>query len=215
MAKYPFHETVQDYFFDFDYNKPNGDRDILCDMRNPDNMVGHQQRAFSIFWAIKQCSPLDLGLDLGSHKGLSPYCIHVDLYYGNGKPHPYYGGECPTDVLCDAGKLNVFPSNAFPLVVSNHSIEHMPAIGDAGIIDMLCNQWLRVLRPGGIIAMVIPDNDSFDVMASDRDHKHAWGHSNFKERILGAVMKQTGAELLEYNTFHNNFSFNIVLRKKS
>lgn len=212
MAKYNFYDDVQKYFPDFDYNNPSGDRKVLCDMRNPENMVGHQQRAFTVYWALKQCSPLDLGLDLGSHRSLSPYCIHVDLYYGNGSPHPFYGGECPTDVLCDASKLIPFPSNAFSYVSSNHSIEHMPG-KDNDIVNMLCNEWLRVLRPGGILAMIIPDNDAFDVLASDKDHKNAWGHSDFKQRVLNKVIERTGAELVEYNSFDNHFSFNVVLAK--
>ncbi len=213
MFKYDFYTNIQQYFPEFDYNNPAGDRDVLCDMRNPGNMVGHQQRAFTVYWALKQCNLLDLGLDLGSHRGLSPYCIHVDLYYGNGKPHPYYGGEVSADVLCNASKLVPFPTNTFPFVSSNHSVEHMPG-NDNDIIDMLCNEWIRVLRPGGVLAMIIPDNDSFDVMASDKDHKNAWGRNDFRHRILDPMLAKSGAELIEYSTFNNNFSFNVVIRKK-
>ena len=217
---YNFYKEVQNFFPEFDYNAPVGDRSVLCNFNNPKNAVGHQQRAFSIFWALKQCGPLDLGLDLGSHRGLTPYCMHIDLYYGNGKPHPFYDTarsywteETCADIVCDASQLTPFPNNVFPLVTSNHSLEHMPG-DDEAIINMLCDQWLRVLRTGGILAMVIPDNDCFDVLASDKDHKNAWGHTDFQWRILDKVLSRGQATLIEYNTLLNNFSFNVVLRKK-
>lgn len=231
---HPFHETVQTYFTDFNYHTPNGDRTVLCDMRNRDNMVGHQQRAFSVYWALKTCGPLDLGLDVGSSRGMTPYCIHVDKF-GDGKPHPIYGGGAyRSDVLGDASSLSVFPSDTFPLVVSNHSLEHMPGFpgmpwtveaqaaaglhtalqqaNDRTIVTTLRTEWLRVLRPGGILAMCIPDNDHFDVMGCDKDHKHAWGASNFEARILNHLSDL--ADRIEYNTLDNHFSFDVVLRKK-
>src|SRR6266702_5853846 len=212
-SKYPFHEEVQKYFPDFDYTKPAGDPNVLCDMSHPENKVGHQQRAFSVFWALKQCGPLDLGLDLGSHRGLTPYCIHVDRYYDNANEHPFYGGKAPADVIADANSLSAFPSNTFPLVMSSHSLEHMGTTGDdKDIAHLLAAHWVRVLRPGGVLAMIIPDNDAFDVLPSDKDHKHAWGASDFEARILDRVSDLV--EVVEFNTFKNMFSFDVVLRKR-
>lgn len=217
MANEIIHPQVLPYFPNYDYNKCVGDPAVICNMKNPGNMVGHQQRAFSVWWALKCCSPMDLGIDVGSSRSMTPYCIHVDLY-GTGLPHPYYGGGgYHSDVLLDGSDLSpVFPKNTFPLIVSNHSLEHMPATqfggGDKGIIEVL-KQWISTLRQGGILAMIIPDNDHFDVMACDKDHKHAWGHSNFRSRVLDRVIIETGTELVEYDTLKNNFSFNVVLRK--
>ena len=209
------HPVVQQYFPGFDYKSPAGDRAVLCDMRNPGNMVGHQQRAFSVWWALQTCSPLDLGLDLGSPKGLTPYCIHVDLF-GTGQSHPFYGGgPYLADIAYNAASIDQFvPKNSMPFINSNHSLEHMPAIGgDIGIIDLVC-RWIELLRSGGVLAMVIPDNDYFDVMASDKDHKHAWGHTDFGMRVLDHVAKRSNSEVVEFDTFDNHFSFNVVLKKR-
>lgn len=206
---YHFHEEVQRYFPGFDYRSPAGDRSVLCDMRNPGNMVGHQQRAFSCWWALKQCNPLDLGLDLGSPRGLTPYCIHVDIF-GTGAPHPFYGGgPYLADVARDASDVSMFPESAFPFINSNHSLEHMP--GD--IVELLL-RWTSRLRPNGILAMVLPDNAHFDVMASDKDHKNAWSATDFKPRVLGPLLARSSLELLEYDTLQNHFSFDVVLRKR-
>lgn len=210
-----FHKEVLQHFPNYDYNHPAGDRAVLCDFRNPKNQVGQQQRAFSIFWALRQCHALDLGLDLGSHKGLTPYCIHVDLF-GSGAQHPFYGGEYRADVVWDASHLApAFPEKNYPYITSNHSLEHMgtkPTSNDSEAVGIVCG-WIRALRPGGILAMVVPDNDCFDVRKSDKDHTNAWGHSDFKRRVLDEVMQATGAELVEYDTFKNHFSFNVVLRR--
>lgn len=210
------HAQVLPFFPDYKYWAPAADRDVppsvLRDMRHPKNAVGHQQRALTVYWALRMCGPLDLGLDVGSHRGLTPYCVHVDLY-GDGRVHPFYGGgPYRSDVVADAMKLSVFPSDTFPLVASNHSLEHMPG-DDGAIVNMLRNEWLRVLRPGGVLAMCVPDNDHFDVMASDKDHKNAWGARDFRPRVLDRVLAGGGVELIEYDTLDNHFSFNVVLRK--
>lgn len=219
--KYPFHEETQKWFPDFDYRKPNGDRNVICDMRDPNNGVGYQQRAFSCWWALERCGPLDLGLDLGSPRGLTPHCIHVDVF-GNGDSHPFYGGGAyRADVTIDASHLGIFPKDTFPLVMSNHSLEHMGSLrvtpitlldSDSEIVHILRNEWIRVLRPGGILAMIVPDNDAFDVLAGDKDHKHAWGASDFKFRITDHLSDLV--ELVDFDTLRNHHSFDVVLRKK-
>ncbi len=211
---YPFHVQVQEFFKDFDYRNPAPEIRERCDMSRPDNVVGHQQRAFSTYWAIQKCSPTDLGLDFGSPKGLTPYCVSVDVF-GDGSVHPFYGGgRYMADVVRDAADVSCFPKDAWPLVNSNHSLEHMTAPGDAGIVSLL-ESWFSLLRPGGVLAMIVPDNDYFDVMASDKDHRHAWGHTDFRARVLDETIRRTGAELVDYDTLNNKFSFDVVLRKHS
>jgi SAM-dependent methyltransferase len=183
-------------------------------MRRPDNIVGHQQRAVSTYWAVQRCSPTDLGLDFGSQRGLTPNCIAVDIF-GDGGVHPFYGGgRYLSDVVRDAADTSCFPKDAWPLICSNHSLEHMRAPDDEGVVRVL-ESWFSLLRPGGLIVMVVPDNDHFDVMASDKDHCHAWGHSDFRGRVLDEMIRKTGAELIDYDTLNNNFSFDVLLQRNS
>jgi hypothetical protein len=208
------HAAVCEYFPDFDYRTCVGDRNIICRMDSGDgNKVGHQQRAFSVWWALETCGPLDLGLDIGAHRGLTPFGIHLDKFYDNKNAHPFYGGVTGADVVADGTKLHdLLPPSTFPCIGSNHSLEHMPVNGDAGTVELL-KGWMSLLRPGGILAMVVPDNDWWDVMSSDRDHKNAWGARNFRPRVLDAVLRDTGATLVEYDTLDNHYSFNVVVRK--
>jgi hypothetical protein len=207
------HSGTWEKYPDFDYHRPAGDASVWHDMRNPLNQVGHQQRAFNVWWALETCGPCDLGLDLGSPKGLTPYCIHVDVF-GNGGEHPFYhGGPYQSDIAWDATRIaEIVPPNSIPHVCSNHSLEHMPAAGDPGIVRVLAT-WMKLLRKDGILALIVPDNDAFDVLASDKDHKHAWGARDFHRRILDPLLVQGGTELVEYDTLRNHFSFNAVLKK--
>jgi SAM-dependent methyltransferase len=209
-AAYPgVHATVCDFYPDFNYRVPATDREVIADMRDPRNCCGHQQRAVTIWHAIEQCGPTDLGLDIGSHRGLTPYCIHVDKFYDGKTPHPIYGGVISADVVADGTELDkIFPPNTFPYVCSNHSLEHMP--GD--IVDLL-SSWLRLLRPGGVLAMVVPDADFWDVKGSDPDHKTVWGHSDFRPRVLDPLLARGGVQLVDFDTLNNRFSFDVILRK--
>ena len=217
-AAYPdVHPAVREYFPDFDYRQCVGDRNIICRMDSgPDNKVGHQQRAHSCFWALEHGGPLDLGLDLGSPRGMTPYAIHVDIF-GDGRVHPIYGGgPYLSDIVYDASQITkIVPAvPSCPFIISNHSLEHMPG-GDREIADLLV-WWLSRVRPGGVLAMIIPDNAWFDVLKSDPDHKNAWSHDDFKPRVLDEVLRRSGSptELVAYDTLDNHFSFDCVLRAR-
>lgn len=279
VTHYPgIHEEVQQYFPGFQYwaPEPPAMRSVYCDMSHPQNQVGHQQRAFTAYYAVRFCGPLDLGLDLGSTRGLTPYCIHVDKY-ATGQANPLYIGhdQVWSDVNADMVDLSVFPSDCFPLVTSNHSLEHVdvarylpsevprypyppPFDGsaqdrvafdrwkktvwtawksgplavwtrdyprwrdayDAGIVQLLREQWIRVLRPplerhrkepGGLLVLCIPDGQYFDVLTSDADHKHCWSAEDFRPRVLDKLLDLV--EVLEYDTLKNKFSFNVVARR--
>ena len=152
IEAYPdVHREVHEAFPEFDYHNPAGDRSVALTYSHPENKVGHQQRAFCLWWATELCGPLDLGLDLGSHRGLTPLCVHVDKLYDGVHEHLFYGGVASADVVQDATALSALPPNTFPLVVSSHSIEHMPAPGDDGIVAVL-ELWLSKLRSGGVLA---------------------------------------------------------------
>lgn len=205
------HEHLLPFFPDYDYRKPAPG--VVVDYRKPDNACGHQQRAVTTWWALQMGGPLDLGLDFGSHRGLTPYAIHVDAYYDNETEHRFYGGKIPCDLKADAADPSrFFCPSTFPFIASNHSLEHMPADGDAGIVALL-RRWVSLLRVGGVLVMVVPDNDHWDVMASDRNHYHAWGASDFPRRVLEPLLAGGGLDLVEFNTLGNFFSFQVVLRR--
>lgn len=226
LAAFPdTHPQVLPFFPDHDYRHPVPG--AIVDFSNPANCTGHQQRAFTTWWAIEKCGPLDFGLDLGSPKGLTPLCAHVDVFgYGDEHPLERYKGKrqdgslqpssYKSDFAYDAANIHeIVPKGSLPYICSNHSLEHMPPRGnDVAIVEMICN-WLSLLRPGGVFAAVVPDNDYVDVLRIDPDHKNAWGHSDFQRRVLDKVLHRGTSRLVEFDTFNNRFSFNLVLERTS
>lgn len=205
------HATVQHYFPDFDYRRREG---LDLNYASLSNVVGHQQRAMTCWWAVEKCAPLDLGLDFGSHRGLTPLCIHVDKWYDNQNEHPIYGGKIPTDIIADvsaAESLRAFSPSTFPCIVSSHSLEHMPG-GDERIVELLCT-WHGLLRQGGALVIVVPDHQRVNVWSADKDHKSAWGHDDFRPRVLHPLLQRTGAKLIDYDTLQNNYSFDVVIER--
>ena len=181
---------LKQYIPDLDYNK------INTDYRDLNNIVGHQQRAFAIYWAIKEYERTGgIGLEPGCGQAISPYCIGTDFYSGSN--HPQYGGAYWPHVRC-LGEMLPFKNESFGFIISHHSLNCMARHA--------FKEWLRVLKRGGRMVIVIPDkkydpeNSSYITYYSAEEFKN----------ILGQILD---VKIIEYDTLHNNFSFNIVIEK--
>merc|ERR1719291_1119476 len=61
------------------------------------------------------------------------------------------GGTRVPDIIDDAEKLEKIEDASFDLVLGAHVMEHMPDVLGA------LTHWVRVLRPGGLLFMIVPD----------------------------------------------------------
>jgi SAM-dependent methyltransferase len=102
----------------------------------------HEQKIAE--WIKPGCIGTEIGPGLTPLPGLSPAPIYVDRF-------AEFGGEpCLADYRGDACQLP-FYSNSLDYVASSHVLEHV-ANPVAALIE-----WYRVLRPGGIIYVVVPN----------------------------------------------------------
>ena len=121
------------------------------------------------------------GIDVGcGHRKTHPDAIGVDLVAN---------GESPTadsdslslrsqaDIVCSGDDLNVFEDESLDYVVQRHNLEHYQDPLKA------LQEWIRVLRPGGILGMIVPDDEVLDTIGMDKTHKHAFTQSSL-QRIL-------------------------------
>lgn len=197
------YEYLLEHFPDYDYRRPN--QPERRDFSRPDNITGHQQRAFNVWWAIEQCWKTGgVGLELGSGGVHTPWCLSTDAYATS--DHPVYGGACRPHMALSAHQRLPFEDGSFSLVLANHVVEHLP-----GDVPSILRDWLRVLKSGGVLAVVLPDQTFVDVLAIDKDHKHAWTAEQFGH-LLAQFLDV--AAIVEFNHFDNKFSFEAVMRKR-
>jgi methyltransferase family protein len=198
------YEYLLEFFPDYDYRRPFQPERVV--FSRPDNITGHQQRALNVWWAIEQCGKTGgVGLELGSGGVHTPWCLSTDAYATS--DHPVYGGACRPHMALSAHQRLPFEDGSFSLVLANHVVEHLP-----GDVPAILRDWVRVLKQGGVLAVVLPDQTYVDVLAIDKDHKQAWTAQQFREQVL--VPLGDVVDVLSFDTFKNNFSFDAVMRKR-
>ncbi len=68
------------------------------------------------------------------------------------------GNQYALDVKTDACDLSMFDDNSVDIIVAHHLVEHI-ALHD---ISRYVTEWYRVLRPGGILAVFVPNLKELD-----------------------------------------------------
>jgi len=212
LRNYGFCKRLLKYFPTLNYNDPLVNRDFVKmsytggDFDGLANLCGVQQRCFSLYWAVRQCFMTgSVGLDIGSHGMVTPWCIGIDKYMGE---HPEYGGLCDPTLKWDAEDLGSFCENKFPLVLANHVAEHM----NGNFAELLKEHWVRVLRVGGILALITPDDRLNDVVGMEKGHTQSWNPVSFTTDVVKPT--EDILETVEFDTLKNDFSFNWVAMKR-
>lgn len=154
---------------------------------------------------------------------LYPYCrgIGVDVGCGSKKTHPNalgvditskgeagkFGSEkrriSEADIHASGDNLYMFADGVLDYVVARHNLEHYE-----DPIKTL-KEWKRVLRRGGVLGIVLPDNDELDTIKIDPTHKHVFTKKDFKKMLE----KIEGFKLLKLETCVPRWSFVCVAQK--
>jgi hypothetical protein len=230
----PPHQQVLPYFPQYDVRQ--AVPGICLDYSDPNNVVGHQQRAFMVYWALRSLveSGGIPGVDGGGAGVFSPGCINIDLY-GNSEKNAYGGTHnAGVHIKADCTKLADFQTDSFSCFLASHTIEHflcstLPETASwpdrvhekccgEELIEMLRENFIRIVRPTGYVCLIIPDEEKslklwgVSTLELDKTHQHAWTADTFFHDVLVPLTDEV--DILEYDTFDNNFSINCVLRKK-
>lgn len=89
----------------------------------------------------KYCKGRGLDIGTGKHRKCHPDAIGIDIYP--------YGDH--VDIVHDGSDLWMFKDNELDYIVGCHSLEHFSDTRS------VLNEWYRVLKPGGHIAVIAPD----------------------------------------------------------
>lgn len=111
------------------------------------------------------------GIDVGcGHRKVAPECIGIDIIPpgGLGRHGVVAGRTSVADIQASGDDLPMFRDGELDYVVSNHNLEHY-----VDVVKTL-TEWRRVLRPGGRLALVVPDERAGDTVFLDPTHKHAF-----------------------------------------
>ena len=230
----PFHEQVIPHYPIYDPDKPAPG--VVTSYSSALNVCGHTQRAFLCYWALRAFIEHGvISLELGSAGCVTPMALSLDIV-GNGEA-PQYGGSPMQGVHFkgDGSDLSMFGTGSFSAVLSSHVIEHTPKCrhlrgGESPQQKMLINcpglellpvfreQWLRVIRPGGYFCAIFPEEGAarkagHSVFYEDNFHQHAILAERFYSDIVAPLVKEGLIELIQFNTFQNGFSCDMVLRR--
>ena len=153
------------------------------------------------------------GLDIGcGHRKSSENCIGVDLTPGGetGDVGCVDGQISQADICTSGGDLNMFGDDELDFIVSRHNIEHY-----VNFLKTL-KEWKRVLKPGGIMAIVTPDEDGLNRQGKrgvelDPTHEHSFTIDSFRE----AINLIGGFSIVKIEPVVKDWSFICVCRKLS
>ncbi len=146
------------------------------------------------------------GIDVGcGHRKVSENCIGIDILPKGGKGK--YGcikKRTSTADICTSGdRLQMFSDGELDFVVSRHNLEHY-----VDVIKTLL-EWKRVLNPGGIMAVILPDERGLNTIALDPTHKHVFTPESF----LRYLNLMGGFEIIKVEEVIPGWSFICVCKK--
>jgi len=110
-------------------------------------------------------------------------------------PHVHY--------VCDIRDLSIFPDNYAHLIYACHVLEHVPKRD----LRKTLWEWRRILQPGGILRLSVPDFDKLlhiyescshdiniilDMLMGGQDNKYDIHYSAFNNRYLFEKLTEVG-----------------------
>lgn len=229
-----FNSQVLPFYPTYDPDRPA--LGVINSYSDPRNSCGHQQRAFLCYWGLRAFIEHGIiSLELGSAGVTTPMALSLDIV-GNGETPQYGGIMSGVHFKGDGADLSMFGTESFSAVLSSHYLEHAPCVHLRGgetpqqrmfincfgteLLDTFRTQWLRVIKPGGYFCAIFPEEGAarkagHSVFHEDPlHHQHAFEANRFHQDIITPLMKEGLVELVKYNTFQNEFSTDMVLRKR-
>lgn len=144
------------------------------------------------------------GLDIGcGSEKISENCIGIDLFgkgeigkYGNQK-----GKISKADIKASGDKLP-FKDNEFDFLVAKHNLEHYENPEKTLI------EWERVLKKGGKIGVIVPDEKYVNTKGLDPTH-----YCSFDLETLEYLFKKVGFKILKKGFALKHWSIYIIGEK--
>jgi SAM-dependent methyltransferase len=113
------------------------------------------------------------------------------------------GRVSQADVAASGDDLHMFGDGELDYVIARHNLEHY--------VDPLKTllEWRRVLKPGGVIGLILPDDDEFDTLRADSTHLSVFT----KTSIRNLVSLIDGLQVAAIGTSRHKWSFYAIVEK--
>lgn len=114
--------------------------------------------------------------------------------------------KLPCDIICRGEKLPI-KNESVNYILSSHTLEHIPNTEET------LKEWLRVLKPGGIIGSIIPDRRYFLHDKSVVKNGDIARNEVNPDEIMLILKRLPNIKILLFDTRKNNFDFEFLIRK--
>ncbi len=143
---------------------------------------------------LQFCKNMGKGANVGcGHRKISEKAIGIDI-----------DKNSAADIICP-GDILPFRNGELDYVVSCHALEHFDDTG------RVLSEWKRVVRRGGVIGIVVPDDRIIDTLSLNPDHKKAFT----PEIMIEEVERVGGLKIEVLQEIVDAWSFGCILRKIS
>ena len=141
------------------------------------------------------CQPLKKGIDVGcGPRKILGSAIGIDILKGNSQ----------ADAISSGDQLP-FKDEALDYVAASHNLEHYADV------QKTLREWKRVLRKGGVLGVVVPDDRIIDTLSLNPQHQQAFTPELLKEQI----QQSGGLEIEVLQEIVNAWSIGCICRKSS
>ena len=112
----------------------------------------------------------------------------------------------------DAGSLPL-KDNTMDFVYSSHAIEHITPNVTSDKTELVIKEWIRVLKPGGYLLMIIPDiNHCIPPIAKRKGLKIFHGLEPIE--VKKVITDLDSVKVIKFNTLTNINEFEVVVQKR-
>lgn len=153
---------------------------------------------------LPYCEGRGCDVGFGGDKVVKTDCDGIDY------PQPYaYAGNDKVDIACDVIKEEIpVPDNTYDYVYTSHLIEDFADTSDA------LKKFIRILRPGGHLILVFPDQPMYEKYCKEINlpmnpyHVHADMGYDYMKRQLDSL---TGIRYREVFSSNCAIDYNVVM----
>jgi predicted SAM-dependent methyltransferase len=149
------------------------------------------------------------GIDAGfGGDPIIPSAVTVDL------PQPYAKvGDVPVNLGGDARNLYWFKDDVLDYVYSSHLLEDFEDTAN------VLKEWLRVIRPGGLLILFCPDEQVYreHCKRTGQDYNQSHKIAEFSLNYVKSILQDNfvGLEIIHEIPLIDDYSFDLVVQKTS